>query len=71
MNTTTKIVLALVALLYNFNKYVYSQSDVEYANGGDQKVINRYPVASFTLENVISPYGIAVWILLGSMAKIG
>jgi hypothetical protein len=50
---------------------VYSQSDVEYANGGDQKVINRYPVASFTLENVISPYGIAVWILLGSMAKIG
>ena len=71
MNAKTKIALTLIALLYNLINYVNSQSNIEYADGGDQKIVNRYAVASFTLENVIEPYGIALWILLGCLAKIG
>ena len=67
MNNITRIALAIVFLLYNFIKYVNSAT--EEIEGGDKKIVNRYP--SFTLENVNGPYGIALWILLGCLAKIG
>ena len=40
-------------------------------DGGDKKEITRYPVAAFNFEHVSDVYAITLWILLGSLAKVG
>lgn len=37
----------------------------------DEKIEKRYQVAHFNFEEVSSVYAITLWILLGSLAKIG
>jgi len=44
---------------------------VEEINGGEEKVVERYPVARFNFEHVSDIYAITLWILLGSLAKVG
>jgi hypothetical protein len=43
----------------------------EIVDGGDKKEITRYPVAAFNFEHVSDVYAITLWILLGSLAKVG
>lgn len=43
----------------------------EIVDGGDKKEIGRYPVAAFNFEHVSDVYAITLWILLGSLAKVG
>ena len=43
----------------------------ETIDGGDKKEITRYPVAAFNFEHVSDVYAITLWILLGSLAKVG
>jgi hypothetical protein len=43
----------------------------EEVNGGEEKIIGRYQVAKFNFEHVSDVYAITLWILLGSLAKVG
>jgi hypothetical protein len=38
---------------------------------GEEKHVGRYPVAKFKFTEVSEVYAITLWILLGSLAKIG
>lgn len=68
LGTTLKysvIALVILALI----KQV--RSAVEEIDIHDEKVEKRYQVAHFNFEEVSSVYAITLWILLGSLAKIG
>jgi hypothetical protein len=43
----------------------------EVVDANEDRVVTRYQVARFTFEEVSDVYGITLWILLGSLAKIG
>jgi sodium/hydrogen exchanger-like protein 3 len=60
------IIAALIALC----KYSV-KCGTEIIDGGDKKDITRYPVAAFNFEHVSDVYAITLWILLGSLAKVG
>lgn len=49
----------------------HARSAVEEIDIRDEKVQKRYQVAHFNFEEVSSVYAITLWILLGSLAKIG
>jgi sodium/hydrogen exchanger-like protein 3 len=54
--------------------YLYANrvnAGTEEVNGGEEKVIGRYKVASFNFDHVSDVYAITLWILLGSLAKVG
>ena len=58
-----------VLILYVFVRRVNSAT--EEVNGGEEKKIGRYKVANFNFEHVSDVYAITLWILLGSLAKVG
>ena len=58
-----------ILFLYLISKRVYAAT--EEINGGEEKVIERYPVAKFNFDHVSDLYAIVFWILLGSLAKVG
>lgn len=54
--------------------YLFAQrvnSATEEVIGGEEKVIGRYQVAKFNFDHVSDVYAITLWILLGSLAKVG
>ena len=55
--------------IYLFSKRVNSAT--EEVNGGEEKVVGRYNVAKFNFDHVSDVYAITLWILLGSLAKVG
>lgn len=59
---------AIIVLLF-FVKRASSAS--EEVNGGEHGSVSRYPVARFEFEHVSDIYAITLWILLGSLAKVG
>lgn len=59
------------ALLMLFFVIKHANSATEEVNGGEEKVVSRYPVARFDFEHVSDIYAITLWILLGSLAKVG
>jgi hypothetical protein len=70
MMKITKLTFTLFAfLLYSFIKHAKTASEV--VDGGLVKNVQRYQVAHFDLENVGGVYVITLWIILGSLAKIG
>ena len=58
-----------ILFIYLFSKRVYAAT--EEVNGGEEKVIGRYRVANFNFDHVSDVYAITLWILLGSLAKVG
>ena len=48
-----------------------ASSATEEVNGGEKETVSRYPVARFEFEHVSDIYAITLWILLGSLAKVG
>jgi hypothetical protein len=56
-------------IVYYLCKYV--QCATEVVDGGEKKEVERYPVAEFNFEHVSDVYAITLWILLGSLAKVG
>jgi hypothetical protein len=58
-----------ILFIYLFSKRVNAAT--EEINGGEEKVIERYPVAKFNFDHVSDLYAIVFWILLGSLAKVG
>jgi hypothetical protein len=56
-------------IIYYACKYV--QCATEVVDGGEEKEVERYPVAEFNFEHVSDVYAITLWILLGSLAKVG
>lgn len=58
----------IVLLLFVFKR---ASAATEEINGGEEKVVVRYPVARFEFEHVSDIYAITLWILLGSLAKVG
>lgn len=58
-----------VLVIYLFTKRAHAAT--EEVNGGDEKVIGRYSVAKFNFDHVSDVYAITLWILLGSLAKVG
>lgn len=48
-----------------------ASSASEEVNGGEPESVSRYPVARFEFEHVSDVYAITLWILLGSLAKVG
>lgn len=58
-----------ILFMYIFVKRVNSAS--EEVNGGEEKVVTRYQVATFNFDHVSDIYAITLWILLGSLAKVG
>ena len=65
--TTHVYVLCLV--LYLCFRRAFGSSDI--VDGGEDKVPGRFQVAKFNYEHVSDVYAITLWILLGSLAKIG
>lgn len=58
-----------ILFIYLFSKRVNSAT--EEVNGGEEKVVGRYNVAKFNFDHVSDVYAITLWILLGSLAKVG
>lgn len=56
-------------LVYLFVKR--ANSATEEVIGGEEKIPGRYEVAKFNFEHVSDVYAITLWILLGSLAKVG
>ena len=63
-----KYSLVLLVLLVMIK---HARSAVEEIDIRDEKVQKRYQDAHFNFEEVSSVYAITLWILLGSLAKIG
>ena len=59
------IVLILVSVLNRVN------TSNETVSLKEEKTVTRYQVAKFDFVEVQSVYAITLWILLGSLAKIG
>ena len=66
-----------------FSSYIYfgifvifffikrAHAATEAVNGQEQKAVSRYPVATFNFDHVSDVYAVTLWILLGSLAKVG
>ena len=65
----SKYIYYALLFVYLFAKSVYSAS--EEINGGVEKPVSRYPVATFNFDHVSDIYAITLWILLGSLSKVG
>ena len=65
---STYIYYSLI-LVYFYAKRVHSAT--EEVNGGEEKKIESYQVAKFNFDHVSDVYAITLWILLGSLAKVG
>ena len=74
---------AAMSIWHKYSTYVYFSLIVvhllakrvsaasEEVNGGEEKVPGRYQVAKFNFDHVSDVYAITLWILLGSLAKVG
>lgn len=65
-----------ISLSFNFFLYVVLLKQIVSANqneisGGDDKPVGRYQVAKLNFDHVSDVYAITLWILLGSLAKVG
>jgi len=58
-----------ILVIYLFSRKVYAAT--EQVNGGEEKKLGRYNVAKFNFDHVSDVYAITLWILLGSLAKVG
>ncbi len=67
--TYSSYIYYAVIIIYFYAKRVQSAS--EEVNGGEEKEITRYQVAKFNFDHVSDVYAITLWILLGSLAKVG
>ena len=64
-------VIRIGCLLFLFYwRYVHSATD-EFQDIGEDNTPGRYEVLKFKFEEVTDVYAITLWILLGSLAKIG
>ncbi len=65
----TKYVYYAILFIYIFARRASAAS--EEVNGGEEKIPGRYQVAKFNFDHVSDVYAITLWILLGSLAKVG
>ena len=65
----TKYIYYAILIVYLFARRVSAAT--EEVNGGEEKIIGRYKVANFNFDHVSDVYAITLWILLGSLAKVG
>ncbi len=65
----TKYVYYAILFVYIFARRASAAS--EEVNGGEEKIPGRYQVAKFNFDHVSDVYAITLWILLGSLAKVG
>ena len=63
--------LAYYAVIIGFFVIKKALAATEEVEGGEKEEIGRYPVAKFNFEHVSDIYAITLWILLGSLAKVG
>jgi hypothetical protein len=63
------ILLSVLFVLFKKNGLVEAAS--EEVDGGADEVPERYQVAKLNFEEVSDVYAITLWILLGSLAKVG
>lgn len=59
------------ALIFSIYVCVYVNATTSEFEAGDEKVEKRYEVAKFNFVEVANVYSITLWILVGSLAKIG
>ena len=64
------VYLIVFFLIFVLIKRVCSATD-QFSEIGEQKPVSRFPVAKFNFSEVSEVYAITLWILLGSLAKIG
>lgn len=65
----SKYMYYLIIILYAFSKRANSATEEVF--GSEDKPPGRYQVAKFNFEHVSDVYAITLWILLGSLAKVG
>ena len=58
-------------ILFAFLMVKHANASTSEVDANENKVEKRYQVAKFTFEEVSDVYSITLWILLGSLAKIG
>ncbi len=74
---------ARLATWHKYSSYIYfglififfyvkrAQGATDIVDGEEVKPVSRYKVATFNFEHVSDVYAITLWILLGSLAKVG
>jgi len=62
------IYIVIVALAFSSK---YAHADTESINDQENKQVERYKVAKLNIEEVSGVYSVTLWILLGSLIKIG
>ena len=63
------IVLILILILVCISNRANAENVT--VNVNEEKIVSRYQVAKFNFVEVSGVYSITLWILLGSLAKIG
>ncbi|RNA14047.1 putative Na(+) H(+) antiporter nhx-9 isoform X1, partial [Brachionus plicatilis] len=64
-----KVIYYAILCIYLISKRVYSAT--EEVVGGEEKISDTFQVVRFNFEHVSDVYAITLWILLGSLAKVG
>lgn len=64
-----KVIYYAILCIYLVVKRVYSAT--EEVIGGEETVSDTFQVVKFNFEHVSDVYAITLWILLGSLAKVG
>jgi hypothetical protein len=59
-----------IFIIFAYVRRVYAATD-QFHDIGEEKPVGRYQVAKFNFSEVSEVYAITLWILLGSLAKIG
>jgi sodium/hydrogen exchanger-like protein 3 len=67
----SKYIYYFVLFSYTFAKHASVHTASEEIYGGEEKVVERYAVAHFNFDHVSDIYAITLWILLGSLSKVG
>ena len=63
--------LAYYAFVILFLVIKNAMAATEEVQGGEKEEVSRFPVARFNFDHVSDIYAITLWILLGSLAKVG
>lgn len=69
LRTNIRYVYYGLLIVYLMAKRVYAAEDEVF--GSELKPPGRYEVAKFNFDHVSDVYAITLWILLGSLAKVG
>lgn len=65
----SRYIYYMILIVYLLIKRTNSASEEVF--GSEDREIGRYPVAKFNFDHVSDVYAITLWILLGSLAKVG